>query len=123
MMNIMMFGPGPKGQEMMQTPRKLVPAMRIDGLEQAQDNPRVHGEDVQVARDGTPQDGRAYGAEAEDHDFDRRGVFGGEAEGRGVLVVDLVDVFVQRTPVQGAVRPVVPGVFQHEEDGDLVGHC
>ncbi len=37
-------------------------------------------------------------------------------------MVDLVDVLVKRTPMKGAVGPVVPGVFEHEEDGDLVGH-
>lgn len=25
--------------------------------------------------------------------------------------------------MQGAVKPIVPGVFEDEEDGDLVGHC
>ena len=37
-------------------------------------------------------------------------------------MVDLVDVLVQRTPVHGAVHPVVPGVLKDEEDCDLVGH-
>jgi hypothetical protein len=36
--------------------------------------------------------------------------------------VDLVDVLVQRTPVHGAVHPVVPCVFKNKEDCDLVGH-
>jgi len=37
-------------------------------------------------------------------------------------VVDFVDVLVKRTPVQRAVHPVVPCIFQHEEDGNLEGH-
>ena len=36
-------------------------------------------------------------------------------------MVDFVDVFVERAPVQGAMGPVVPCVFQDEEDGYLVG--
>ncbi len=37
-------------------------------------------------------------------------------------MVDLVDVFVERAPVKGAVRPVVPCVFDDEEDGYLVSY-
>ena len=36
-------------------------------------------------------------------------------------MVDLVDGAVEGTPVHGAVRPVVPGVFDDEEDGDVHG--
>lgn len=38
-------------------------------------------------------------------------------------MVDFVDVFVEGTPVEGSVGPVVPCVFEDEEDGDLVGDC
>lgn len=37
-------------------------------------------------------------------------------------MVDLVDVFIEGTPVKGAVGPVVPGIFENKEYGDLVGH-
>jgi hypothetical protein len=37
-------------------------------------------------------------------------------------VVQLVDVLVERTPVQSAVRPVVEHVLKHEEEGDLRRH-
>ena len=37
-------------------------------------------------------------------------------------MVDFVDVFVGWAPVQAAVHPVVPGIFHHEEDQDLVGY-
>lgn len=37
-------------------------------------------------------------------------------------MVDLVDVLVERTPVQGAVRPVMPCVFDNKEEDNLVGH-
>lgn len=119
---VVVVGAGPDGQEVVEGPGELVAGVRVDGLEDAQRDPDVHGQDVQVAGDGAPQDGRADGAEAEDHDFDGRRVLGCEAEGRGVLVVDLVDVFIQRSPVHGAVHPVVPGVLEYEEDCDLVGH-
>ena len=38
-------------------------------------------------------------------------------------MVEFVDLLVQGWGVQGAVEPVMPGVFEDEEDGDLVGHC
>lgn len=96
--------------------------MRIDGLEQPQYDPRVHGEDVQVFCDGCVDDWDSNGAKGENHGLDRGGVLGGEAEGGGVLVVELVDLLVKSGCVQSAVKPVVPGVFEDEEDGDLVGH-
>ena len=124
MMDIVVVGAGPERQKVVQRPGKLVAGVGVDGLEQAQHDPQVHGEDVEVAGQRDPQDGRGHGAEPQHHDLDRAGVLGGQPERRRVLVVDLVDVFVQeRRHVHGAVRPVVPRVFQHEEDGDLVGHC
>jgi hypothetical protein len=36
--------------------------------------------------------------------------------------MQLVDVLVQRTPVQSAVRPVVEHVLKHEEERDLRRH-
>ena len=37
-------------------------------------------------------------------------------------MVEFVDLLVERWCVQGSVEPVVPRVFEDEEDGDLVGH-
>lgn len=122
MVYVMVVRAGPDGQEMMQTPGELVATVRVDSLEQPQGDPDVHGEDVKLASDGAPEDGRADGADAEDQYFDGRGVFGGKAEGGRVLVVDLVDAAVERTPVQGTVEPVVPGIFEDEEDCNLISH-
>lgn len=76
---------------------------------------------MKIAGDGAPEDWGANGAETEDHNLDGGGVLGGHAEGGGVLVVDLVNVLVERAPVQGAVEPIVPCVFEDEENSDLVG--
>lgn len=97
--------------------------MRIDRLEQAQHDPRIHGQDVQIMSDRAPEDWTDNGAEPEQEDFNWTCVFCGKPKGSGVLMVNLVDHFVQSRCVQGAVGPVVPGVFHDEEDGDLVGHC
>jgi hypothetical protein len=123
MMHIMMIRARPKRQEMMQAPRKLIAAMRVNCLEQSTHDPEIHSQDMQIASYRAPEDRRADGSQAEHHHFDRGGVFGGEAEGRGVLMVDFVDVFVQGAPVHGAVGPVVPCVFHDEEDADLAYHC
>lgn len=37
-------------------------------------------------------------------------------------MVDLVDVLVERSPVESTVRPVVPGVLHDKEYGDLECH-
>lgn len=118
----MVVSAGPDGKEVVERPGELVAGVRVDGLEETENDPGVHGQDVKVLGDGAPQDGAADGAEAEDHDFDGRCVFCCQAEWCGVLVVDLVDVLVQRAPVHGAVHPVVPGVLKNEEDCDLVCH-
>lgn len=120
MMDVMMFGAGPEREEVVQAPGEFVAAVGVDGLEQPADDPDVHGQDVEVPSHGAQQDRRSDGAEAQDHDFDGGRILCGEAEGSRVLMVDLVDAFVQGTPVEGSVTPIVPGVFEDEEDGDLV---
>lgn len=79
-MHIMMVRARPKRQEMMQTPRELVSAVRVDCLEQSADNPNVHRQYMQITGEGAPKNRGADGAETEDHDFDRGSVLGGHAE-------------------------------------------
>ena len=35
-------------------------------------------------------------------------------------MVNLMDVLVERAPVERTVGPVMPGILQHKENGDLV---
>lgn len=44
-----MLGSSPERQEVVQAPGEVVPAVRIDGLEETGGDPQVHGHDVQVA--------------------------------------------------------------------------
>lgn len=37
-------------------------------------------------------------------------------------MVDLVNVLVEGTPVHCAVHPVMPGILENEENGDVEGH-
>lgn len=118
----MMVGTRPEGQEVPQAPGEVVAAVRVNGLAQAQDDPEVHGDEMQVARQAHPGDGRAHDADAEEESLDRGGVLGRQAEGGAVRVVELVDGAVEGPVVQHPVEPVVPRVLDHEEDADDHGH-
>lgn len=50
------------------------------------------------------------------------GVFSSQAKRSGITVVLLVDVLVENTVVQASVEPVVPGIFEHEKDGQVHGN-
>lgn len=67
---------GPERQEVVKTPGKFIATVRVDGLEQTQDNPDVHGENVQFTGESAPNDWAADGSETENHDLDGGGVFG-----------------------------------------------
>lgn len=117
-----MFCASPKWQEVVQGPQEFVARVCVNGLEETEDDPAVHGEDVEILGECTPDDWHTDRSETKNHDFDRRRIFSSKTERRRVLVVNLVDHLVQRTPVECAVRPVMPAVFDDEENRDLVGH-
>ena len=77
--------------------------MRVDGLEEAERDPCVDDDDVQAVRRRGVDERARDGAGGQDEHFERVRVFGGEPEGRGVFVVDLVDVLVQEGRVQELV--------------------
>ena len=49
---IVVVGTSPDGDELAQAPGEIVPAVGIDGLEQTEHDPDVHGQKVEVAGDG-----------------------------------------------------------------------
>lgn len=108
MVRIVVLGASPEWQEVVQAEWQVVTTVRIDGLEKTKDDPDVHSEDVEVTTDGSPHNGYANRAETKDHNFDGRGVLGGHTEGCRVLVVNLVNMLVEWTPVKSAMRPVMP---------------
>lgn len=93
---IVVIGPAPERNDVLQRPREIVPAVRVDGLEETEGDPDVDAEDVQVGTEETVEQGTADGARAQDEDFEWVGVFRGEAERRGVFVVHLMNVLVER---------------------------
>lgn len=93
--NIVMLRASPERKDVVQAPGELVTTVRINGLEQTEGDPAVHGQDVEVLGDGAPEDGASDATKTEDHDFNGRSVLSGQTERRGVLMVDLVDVLVK----------------------------
>ena len=68
----------------------------------------------------TVDDRHKDSCKTECHYLDGGRVFGRETERGRILVVDLVNTFIERTPVKGSMRPVVPCVFDDKEDGNLI---
>lgn len=74
--------------------------MRVDSLEEAERDPDVDGEDVQVAREEAVEQGSRDGAGAKDHDLCRVRILSGQTERRRVLVMDFVNVLVEHRRVE-----------------------
>lgn len=112
----------PERQDVAQAEGEVVARVRINRLEQTQNDPDVHRDDMQVLGDGAQQERSTNRAETEDQHLERVRVLGSKAEWRAELVVDLVDVLVENAVVQTAVGPVVERVLKDEEESDLPCH-
>lgn len=77
----MEIGTSPEGQELAQAPREIVTTVSVNGLEETENNPQIHGEKVQVTRDGCPHYWSSDNTKPQKHYFNWRGVFGGETKG------------------------------------------
>jgi hypothetical protein len=119
---IVVVGAGPDGQEVAQTPGEVVAAVGVDGLEETEDNPDVHGDKVELTSDGEDDKRASNDTDSEEGGLDGRSVLSGQTERSRVGVVHLVDSLVQRTVVQSAVEPVMPSILHDEADGDLESH-
>lgn len=97
----------PEGNDLVQAPREVVARMRIHRLEQPQNDPDVHSDNVQVASaQHAVRERSADRTESKDKDLEWVRVLGGETEGSAIVVVQLVDLLVKRSPVQCTVGPV-----------------
>ena len=67
-------------------------------------------------------DGRSDHTHAEEHSLNRRSVLRSKTERSRVSVVQLVDGLVERSIVQAAMEPVVPGILENEADDNLESH-
>lgn len=74
--------------------------MSIDGLEETENDPYVHGEDVEVTGAEDVKNGAGDRSSTENKDFSRMGVLRSEAEGGRVLVMNFVNVLIHGTPMK-----------------------
>lgn len=118
----MVLSTAPEGKEVAQAEGEVIAGMGVDGLEETEDNPDIHGGEMEVLGDGNPEDGGSYSTNTEEHNLNGRGVLGSETKGRAVRVVNLVDGLVERAVVKRTVVPIVPGILHDEEDADVKGH-
>lgn len=68
--DVVVIGAGPERQDMVQAPWELISRVGIDGLEESENNPGVHGQDVEVLGHSRPDDGHANGTEGQNHRLD-----------------------------------------------------
>lgn len=80
--------------------RRTVATMCIDRLEETERDPDVHGENVEVPTEGAVEEWTRDRASTKDHNLSGVRIFRSKAERGRVLVVNLVDVLVERAPVQ-----------------------
>ena len=73
---VVVVGAGPEGEPVAERPREVVARVGVDGLEEAERDPDVDGEDVQVGPSETVQEGPHDGALRKDEDFERVRVLG-----------------------------------------------
>jgi hypothetical protein len=72
-----------------------ISGMGIDGLEKTEGDPNVDGDYMQVWLEPTVEKWPENSSRSEDHDFERMCVFRSETEGRGIFVMELVNMFVE----------------------------
>jgi len=108
---------------MVQAPREIVAAVRIDSLEETGRDPEVHGQDVEVLSYQAPDDGDDNGTSTKDHGLNWRGIFRSKTERSRVLMVNLVDILVEEPIVENSMHPVMPCILQDEENRNLNCHC
>lgn len=112
----------PEREEVAQRPGEVVARVCVDGLEETERDPDVDGEDVEVVAEEAVEEWSGDGSLGEDHDLKRVCVLGGESYGGRELVVELVDVLVEGSPVEATVSPVVEHVLKDKEESNLTGH-
>lgn len=95
-----MLSARPKGNDVLEGPGEVVTAVRIDGLEETEGDPHIHGEDVEVSGEIAIKKGAENGACTQDGNFCGMRILCSESEGCRVLVMDFMDVFIQNASVQ-----------------------
>jgi len=116
---VVVISPGPEGEDVLERPREIVSAVSIDGLEETEDDPDVHGKDVEVASAKDVENWTSDRSSTKNEDFSWMGVLGSKPKGSRVFVVNFMDVLVHGTPVEELVGEEVKHVFVNKEKRDL----
>ncbi len=77
--------------------------MCVDGLEETESDPDVDRENVEVTAEHSVEDRAEDGTSAQDKHLSGMRVLSSKTKGRRVLMVDLVYVLVERSPVKSLV--------------------
>ena len=99
-MEVVVIGTGPEGEDVLERPREIVSAVSVNGLEETEGDPDVHSEDVKVSGAKDVDHWTSERPSTEDDDFSWMGILSSKSKGSRVLVVNFVHVFVHRTPVE-----------------------
>ena len=100
---IVVISTSPEGEDVLERPREIVTTVSINGLEETEDDPDVHGEDVEVASAKDVENRTSDRPSTEDEDLGWMCVLSSKAEGSRVFVVNFVNVLVHGTPVEELV--------------------
>lgn len=77
--------------------------MCVNSLEQTERDPKVDSENVEVASNVAVEDGSSNRTSAKDEHLSRVGILSSKTKWSRVLVVQLVNVFVQWSPMKRLV--------------------
>lgn len=114
----MEISPSPERQKVPQAPGEVIARVGIHHLEEAEDQKRPKRDQMQIpSKENRPSD-RSH---PKNQGLRWVSVFPHEAKRGLEFVVLLMDMLVERAPVESAVSPVLPGVLDDEEAEALEG--
>jgi hypothetical protein len=96
--------------------------VRVDSLEETEDNPEVDGDDVQVLGEVAVDERAEDGTGTKNEHFGRMGILCRQTKWSAILVMNLMNVLVQHTSVQCLMSDEVEEVFEEKEQEDLGRH-
>jgi len=117
-----MLSARPKWNDVLERPGKVISGMGIDGLEKTEGDPNVDGDYMQVWLEPAVEKRPENSSRSEDHDFERMCVFRSETEGRGIFVMELVNMFVEQGCVEELMGEIVEHVLEEKEECELRDH-
>jgi hypothetical protein len=87
-----------------------------------QSNPDVHRNQMEIPRYCTVQNRTSDGPEPQNKHLRWMSILGCQSKRRRILMMNLMNIFIQRAPMQCPMHPVVKSIFHHKEPTDLPDH-